>query len=196
MISIKLLEPVHSFQSNTYLISSGISYAVIDPSVPYDSSLFEGELRYILLTHAHFDHMLDIDSWVCATGAEVILSIDELPALADPLRNCYKLFDGSERGYFGAARGVKDGEALPLGDTEIKVVACPGHTVGSVSYVCDGHAFVGDTVFEGRGYGRVDLPTGDMRQLVDSIRRLLTLPDDTILLPGHGGSTTVKEYKG
>lgn len=195
MLNIRIAEPAHPFQANTYLISSDGECAVIDPSVPFDKGLLDGKLKYILLTHAHFDHMLDIDSWVNSTDAAVIVSDDELGALSDPMRNCYKLFDGSERGYFGEATAVRDGDQLRLGDLDIQVIRCPGHTIGSVTYLVDGCAFVGDTVFSGGGYGRCDLPTGNMRMLYSSIERLTSLDDGVVFYPGHGDSTTVKQYK-
>ena len=195
MLKIKLCKPSHGFQANTYIISSAGECAIVDPSVPYDQSLLDGSLKYILLTHAHFDHMLDIDSWVDNTEATVIISEQERDALPDPIRNCYKFFDGSDKGYFGDALGIEDMKVLPFGDTEIKVISCPGHTVGSVCYLCDGNAFVGDTVFAGGGYGRFDLPTGDLAMLRDSIDRIVMLDCETVLYPGHGTTTTVKEYK-
>lgn len=195
MIQVKLLKSPHSFYANTYLISSGEECAIIDPSTPYDPSLTVGKLKYILLTHAHFDHMLDIDEWVDATGAEVILSALELDALSDPIRNCYKLYDGSDKGYFGRARGIEDGCVLTIGDSEIRFMLTPGHTCGSGIYLCDGYAFVGDTVFAGGGYGRFDLPTGSLPMLRDSIRRITELDGDTVVYPGHGISTTINKYK-
>lgn len=195
MLKISLLDSPHSFAANCYLISSGGDCAIVDPTVPYSPELYEGTLKYILLTHAHFDHILDIDNWVEGTGAEVICSIDEKDALSDPMRNCYKLFDGTSNGYFGQVRAVENGGVLHLGDTELSLIYCPGHTIGSVTYLIDGNAFVGDTIFENGGYGRFDLPTGSLMMLRDSVRRLTALPDETVIYPGHGGSTTIKEYK-
>ena len=111
------------------------------------------------------------------------------------MRNCYKLYDGSERGYFGEAEGIGDGDVLRLGDTEIAYMSTPGHTAGSGIFICDGNAFVGDTVFAGGGYGRFDLPTGSYPMLLDSIRKVIRLPEETRVYPGHGPSTTIKQYK-
>ncbi len=195
MPSIRLLKPFHQFQSNTYIISSAGKCAIIDPSVPFDKAYLDGELEYILLTHAHFDHILDIDSWVQGTGARVVISEYEVDALSDPVRNCYKFFNGSDGGYFGKAYGLSDGEKIILGDIEITLMNTPGHTVGSSVYLIDGAAFVGDCVFAGGSYGRTDLPTGDFRALKDSINKIVSLPEDTLLYPGHGPNTTVKQYK-
>ena len=193
-MNIQILRSPHSFAANCYLLSSGGEYAVIDPTTPFDEKYVEGKLRYVLLTHAHFDHILDIDSWAEA-GGEVLLFEDEKKALSDPMLNCFKLYNGSDRGYFGPARGLTDGEIIRLGDAEIKLIACPGHTIGSAAYLCEDHAFVGDTVFAGGGYGRFDLPTGNFTMLRESIRRLASLPESVIFHPGHGESTTVKQYR-
>lgn len=185
----------HPFSANSYLISSRGEYAVVDPTTPFSADMVEGRVKYILLTHAHFDHILEVDSWVRETGAEVICSVDELAALSDPMRNCYKLYNGTDNGYFGASRAIDESDTLPLGDTTISLIRCPGHTIGSATYICDGCAFVGDTIFEGGGYGRFDLPTGNSVMLVGSIKKLMSLPDDTLVYPGHGGTTTIKQYK-
>ena len=193
-MEIQILKSPHPFAANCYLIQVGGEYAVVDPTAPFSEGICQGTVRYILLTHAHFDHILEVDSWV-KSGAEVIILADERDALSDPMRNCYKLYNGSDDGYFGDARAVNDNDSLPLGDSEIRVIACPGHTAGSAAYLIDGRAFVGDTVFEGGGFGRYDLPTGNFVMLRESIRRIISLPDDTILYPGHGGTTSVKQYK-
>lgn len=194
MLEIQMPKSGHAFASNTYVILSGEECAVIDPTVPYSKQLFPKKVKYVLLTHAHFDHILEIDSWALS-GAEVIISEKELTALSDPYRNCYRLFLGEERGYFGKAHGVSEGDILPLGDTEISVMELPGHTVGSVAYICGDAVFVGDTVFDGGGYGRWDLPSGDYSTLLSSIDRVLLLPDSKLLYPGHGGECTVAKFK-
>ena len=168
--------------------------AVIDPSVPYDSSLFEGNLKYVLLTHSHFDHILDIDSWVEA-GAKVIVSNEEIDFLPDPARNCYALFFAENRGYHGEATGVCEGDILYLGEERIEIMNTPGHTRGSLVFRCGNVCFVGDTVFAGGGYGRFDLPSGDATELLRSIQRICSLPEGTMLYPGHGEETTVKQFR-
>lgn len=183
------------YAANTYIISSEGEFAIIDPSLPYDPSYISGELKYIFLTHSHFDHMLEIDSWVKMTGAPVFVSEKEKNAPSDPIYNCYKLFLGVDRGYFGPISTMKHGDVFTLGKTTLRIISCPGHTEGSVALYSMPYLFAGDTVFEGGGYGRCDLPGGDYLKLRDSIERLLTLPDDTQLLTGHGMPTTVGEYK-
>ena len=195
MLQIKLLESTHSFSANTYLVTAGNESAIVDPAVPFTPSLTDTEVKYILLTHAHFDHILELDSWVKNTNAKVITTKECAFSLKDPMRNCFKLYDGSDRVYLGPTALVANGDSLPLGDLNIRVMETPGHTSGSCVFVIDNVAFVGDTVFENGGFGRYDLPTGSLVMLRDSINKILRLPDDMILYPGHGGCTTVKEYK-
>lgn len=195
MLKIKSLKSPHPFAANCYLISSAGECAVVDPTAPYSEGICEGRVKYILLTHAHFDHILEVESWVKATGAEVIISAAEADALSDPMRNCFKLYDGTDRGYFGERRGISEGDLIPLGDQQIEMIATPGHTIGSACYKIGNEVFVGDTVFAGGGFGRYDLPTGSIVMLRESIRKILALADECTLYPGHGETTTAKEYK-
>ena len=196
MIEIRMPDSVHDFASNTYVLRSENEIAIVDPSVPPDKvGGIDGVVRYLLLTHAHFDHMLDIDAWVEKYDPEVIVCYADRPALSDAGANCYRAFFGREDGYFGDATEVRDGDSLAFGDTRIEVMGCPGHSMGSVAYLVDGAAFVGDTVFAGGGFGRWDLYGGDRSTLFESIKAVMSLPDSTVLYPGHGEETTVGEYK-
>ena len=195
MLDIQVPRTTYGFASNTYVISSCGECAVIDPTVPYDPEKFLLKVKYIFLTHVHFDHMLEIDSWTNAEGAEVVVSYKEKDALSDSYRNCYKIFASQDRGYYGKASVMREGDVFTVGDTKLTVMECPGHTVGSVTLITDGVAFVGDTVFAGGGYGRWDLPSGDYAALKASIRRIADLPEDTLLYPGHGEPCTAGQFK-
>lgn len=90
---------------------------------------------------------------------------------------------------------LKDGELIKFGGTSLKIIHTPGHTPGSISIFVDGILFPGDLIFSG-SVGRTDLPGGSWFELINSIKnKILTLPDETIILPGHGPSTTVREEK-
>lgn len=184
------------FASNTYVIESSGVCAVIDPSVAYSDSFVSGKLEYIFLTHAHFDHMLELDSWASATGARIYVSTRDRDALRDPYRNCYKLFLGEDEGYFGDVSVMRSGDRFAIGDDFLEVMETPGHTPGSVVLYNRDVAFVGDTVFSGGGYGRWDLPGGSYEELVGSIKAVMALDGDIVLYPGHGPITTVKEFNG
>ena len=195
MLDIKLLKSPHPFHANSYLISFDGEYAIIDPTAPFDNDLICGELKYILLTHGHFDHILEIDSWVENTNASVIISEDEISLISNPDLNCYRMYNGTNKAFSKEVSPVKDGDKLILGNTNISVLSTPGHTLGSVVYLIDDVAFVGDTVFKGGGYGRYDLPTGNALMLRQSIDKISSLDESIKMYPGHGGSTTVKEFK-
>lgn len=198
MFSIVNLKPILPYGSNCYLLSSKDEYVVIDPSADYQKTLsiypeIEGKVKYVLLTHAHFDHILAIDSWADKCEA-VYVGADDAPALADSTKNCYLGFLGVDDGYYGPYEQLGEGDILSFGDERITVIACPGHTPGGVSYVIGDKVFCGDTVFSGGGYGRCDLPGGDIDLLEKTLIRLITqLPTESVFYPGHGGTTTLKE---
>ncbi len=193
MFSVKLLPNVHAFCSNSYLITSMGECAVVDPSSPYRNEY--GRVKYVLLTHAHFDHMLDIASWVEEGGATVIVSPYDISALDDPYKNCSSLFMMQDFKYSKGATPLGDGERLTLGDEVIELIATPGHTPGSTVYKIADATFVGDLVFSGGGYGRTDLPGGDFAELRASIDKLLGFNGLISLFTGHGEATTLQEYK-
>lgn len=197
MLKIYTFCPTDRFGCNTYIIGTDDEYAVIDPSVSYGEILeshpeIEGKVKYILLTHYHFDHILEIDSWyqICK---DVRVGAQDKIGLSDPYINCYLGFLGTNEGFFGESQSLFDGDILTLGKEDIRIIACPGHTPGGVAYRIADNIFVGDTVFEQGGYGRCDLPLGDIEKLEKSIIRLLTHEKDAAIYPGHGGKTSIRE---
>ncbi len=193
MFSIKQLAAEHAFSSNTFLITSNGEAAVVDPSSPYREEY--GRVKYVLLTHAHFDHMLDISSWAELGGATVVVSELDKPALSDSYKNCSSFFAMGSLIYDGEVKTVRDGDNLTLGDETVEILSVPGHTPGSLIYKLGDIAFVGDLAFAGGGFGRVDLPGGDYESLKSSIQRLFTLNHETLLLTGHGESIRLCDYK-
>ena len=192
------LSPVEPYGSNCYLLSSSGEFVVVDPSADYSTALkmhpeIEGRVKYVLLTHAHFDHILAINSWK-EQCEQIIVGSADAEYLADATKNCYLGFLGVDDGYYGSYKCVGDGEKLQFGNEDISVIACPGHTPGGVSYQIGDAVFCGDTAFAGGGYGRCDLPGGDIEVLEKTLIRLITeLPSETVFYPGHGPSTTLKE---
>ena len=196
-MTVQVLTGGAPYASVCYLVSAGGESAVVDPSVPYDAGRRQAggaaDVRYILLTHSHFDHMLYLDDWQRATGAEVLVGTSDRDKLADPVANVYAMFLGTHGGYTGESTPVSDGDTFSLGGQTFAVLALPGHTSGSVGYRFVDALFCGDLVFAGGNVGRCDLPSGDSAALRQSVRRLLGLPPDTCLYPGHGPATTVGE---
>ena len=190
MIEVYNLKSHIGYASNCYLLSLGENYAVVDPSVSFEEAsrqrfIKPGSVKYIIVTHAHFDHILEIDSWTCATGAKVLIGEADRCGLSDPVRNCYSMFLGANGGYFGDSIPLSDNSNIPLGDDFIDVISLPGHTPGGIGLYFNGNLIVGDTVFAS-GFGRYDLPGGDFDALKGSIKRVLSYPRDTFILPGHG----------
>jgi len=146
----------------------------------------------ILVTHCHFDHIGAVAPVAAATGAPVYCPEIEVPVLADIMS--YVPFEGfGPFESYEADEIVKGGETLRLAGMELDVLFTPGHSPGHVTYaVRDEDAiFSGDVLFQG-SVGRVDLPGGDARTLLDSIGMLLErFPDETVVHPGHMGVTTL-----
>lgn len=195
MLEIKILPHSHFFASNTYLLTVNDECAVVDPSAPYNEDFVKGKVKYIILTHAHFDHMLNIDEWVEKTGAQVLVSIDDIDALSDSERNCYMLLSHEDKGYYGKAEPLREGDTLSLGGDTIRVISTPGHTPGSISLLIGSSLFVGDTIFAGGGYGKCCFPGGEFAEIRKSIIKLMWLDENITVYPGHGDETTIKEYK-
>lgn len=195
MLEISILPHSHSFASNTYLVESGDECVIIDPSAPYTDALKNKKIKYLILTHAHFDHMLDIDEWVEKTGAEVLVSEYDYKGLTDSELNCYMLLTGEDKGYFGPATKVKEGDLFRFGSDTVRIISTPGHTPGSISVLIGSSVFVGDTIFAGGGYGKCCFPGGNFAEIRKSIVKLLWLDESIVVYPGHGESTTIKEYK-
>lgn len=138
-------------------------------------------LRSILLTHAHHDHMGGVETIKAKTGAQLYLHRDEMP-----------LFSGQSR--LTPDGFVNDGFEISIGKLHLKTISTPGHTPGGVTYLTEGLCFVGDALFAG-STGRSMSPRGYQSLLVSLRQKVLSLPDDTVILPGHGPTTTVGEEK-
>lgn len=144
-------------------------------------------LKYILLTHGHFDHVAGIRP---ETSAKIVMNEKDLPILKQA--NQYlPMFGIPEITIPNIDIFIKEGDILKIGSTEIKVLHTPGHTQGGVCYLIGDNLFSGDTVFR-EAVGRCDLEGGDFDQIVESIEtKIFTLPEDIKIYPGHGQSTTV-----
>lgn len=157
-------------------------------------------IKYVVNTHGHFDHTL--------ANSEVMTALkmlqDSPPALAIHPADATLLAVGGGAAWFGVQADpspppdleLNEGDVLTLGDIELEVWHTPGHSLGSVSLVCpaEGVVFDGDVLFNA-GIGRTDLPGGDYYTLMNSIKRLLTLPDETKVYSGHGPATTIGDER-
>lgn len=150
----------------------------------------------VLLTHGHFDHMLAAESLKNGYHIPVCVAEDDAELLKAPDLNCSQQFLHMSYGS-SADELLTDGQNLSFLDGAFTVITTPGHTAGSCCYYAEAEdiLFSGDTLFQG-SVGRTDLPTGGAAQLLSSIReKLLVLPDQTLVLSGHGEETTIGEEK-
>lgn len=193
-----------SFASACYLVTDDKRSEgyVIDPSA--DPSLARARLldevppiKGILLTHAHFDHMLALDAWRRFTDAPVMVMAEDAPAFTDSYKNGYRYFFEEELSFSPPDQLLTAGQILPFGNESLTVMHTPGHTKGSCVFDSGEVLFTGDTMFEGGGYGRTDLYGGNAEALWDSLRRILLLSGERAVYPGHGNPTRLslcREY--
>lgn len=195
-MEIELLQ-AEEFTANCYILTDGDSVAVIDPGIYYQKAkeaLKKAKNKYILLTHAHFDHILGLPKLKQETGAKVVISkTDSIGLKAD---NPLSLAKETGNNFVETPADilVEDGSVIPFFDDEIKVIATPGHTEGSVCFSYKGNLFSGDTLFCNT-IGRTDLPTGNMFKLLKSLKKLSELDENTVVYPGHDEWTTIKDEK-
>jgi glyoxylase-like metal-dependent hydrolase (beta-lactamase superfamily II) len=174
---------------------------VVDPGEEAERILAKleeigGKAEAILLTHCHFDHIGAVTPVAEATGAPVYCPEIETPILADIM--AYVPWEGfGPFESYEADETVAGGETLELAGLELDVIFTPGHSPGHVTYSVRGEdaIFSGDVLFQG-SVGRVDLPFGDGPTLMMSIRKLIdSLPEETVVYPGHMGTTTLGAEK-
>lgn len=192
---------VGNMDNNCYILSDPKTKEAVIIDAPAEGSQImdyieeEGlSVKYILLTHAHYDHIGALDYLAESTGAKVGIHEFEKDAVCDPKVNL-SLYAGAPSPTTAPTLFLVDNDTVTVGDIDLKVLYTPGHTVGSVCYYTEGFLFSGDTLFAG-DVGRCDLPGGDFDILKESIQKqLYILPGDTDVFPGHGRRTNLAYEK-
>lgn len=198
---IRVHTPYEIF-TNVYIIQDEVTKEtmVVDPGGEVDKiiqmlDILNANLKYIYLTHCHGDHIGGVSELQRKKGGKILIHRFDADGLTNPdisLTN-YLGIDAS----FEPDSRLNDGDFLHLGNLEFNVIHTPGHTKGGTSLYCEKEGFLisGDTLFRGT-WGRTDLPTGSLEDIMNSItKKLLVLPGKTIVYPGHGKSTMIREEK-
>jgi hydroxyacylglutathione hydrolase len=152
------------------------------------------KVKYIVNTHAHFDHVGANKNLKDATGAELLIHEGDT-ALLGATANQARMFGMTASSSPKADRYVKHGDVITAGDVSLTVLHTPGHSAGGISLKGGGVVFTGDALFAG-SIGRTDLMGGDLMTLITAIKEhLMTLPDETIVLSGHGPQSTIGDER-
>lgn len=189
--------------TNCYIIldEESSEIMVIDPAGDIDKiaemiEILKGKLKYIYLTHCHGDHIAGVNELKNRCGGKILIHRKDSEGLNNPEINLTP-YIGMENIELEADSRVDGGDLIHLGNLEFKVIHTPGHTKGGTSLYCPQKkcVFTGDTLFRGT-WGRTDLPTSSMEDIMNSIiNKLMNLPEETIVYPGHGLSTKIGDEK-
>ena len=192
----------YQIHTNTYIIQDEKTKEtmVVDPGGEVEKivemlDILNANLKYIYLTHCHGDHIGGVSELQRKKGGKILIHRFDAEGLTNPDISLtdYLGIDAS----FEPDSRLNDGDLLHLGNLEFVVIHTPGHTKGGTSLYCKKEGFLisGDTLFRGT-WGRTDLPTGSLEEIMDSItKKLLILPGKTIVYPGHGKPTMIREEK-
>ena len=182
-------------RTNCYFLTAddGKSAAIVDPGDDADKIIEKVKqkelcVKFILLTHGHFDHTMALEGVRDALNVPVFIHEFDNELLLDGKKSMLNVFSNKTVVHRPAEKLLSDGDEIALGDEKIKVLHTPGHTKGSCCFVCGDFLITGDTLFDGAA-GRYDFYGGDFSALICSIERIRDLEGDFKIYPGHGNSS-------
>ena len=189
--------------TNSYIVCDEESKEamVIDPGGEPEKiaevlDILGANLKYIFLTHCHADHIGGVAELKRLKGGKILVSREDSEGLYKEEVNLAYVIN-MEKPELEADSRVDDNDLIHIGNIEFRVITTPGHTKGGLSLYSEkeGLVFTGDTLFSGT-WGRTDLPTGSFEEIISSItNKLMILPDETIVYPGHGKITMIQDEK-
>ena len=192
---------VGALYTNCYLITDEETKksAIIDPggiSLELDKEISSRNLsvEYILLSHGHFDHIRKTARYKNKTNAKIAINQKEKDFARDASLNLSCKFARTTIDPFEIDMLLNDGDTIKLGNSTIKIISTPGHTVGSSCFIVDDCIFTGDTLMK-QSIGRTDFATGSSNDMVNSLAKLLMLKGNYTIYPGHGDDTTLEFEK-
>ncbi|UCG45603.1 MAG: MBL fold metallo-hydrolase, partial [Candidatus Bathyarchaeota archaeon] len=199
-MNVKLLT-LGALYTNCYIVgcSETKEALVIDPgfSASGDAEQVLGEIeqqslnvKYIVNTHGHPDHIEGNKTVKDATDALILIHELDSPMLGTPAGQYSRLL-GFQAASPPADRTLREGETVRIGHVQLRVLHTPGHSRGSIALLGEDAVFTGDTLFAG-SIGRYDLPGGSYKEIMNSIRRLTALPDHLVVYPGHGPTSLIR----
>ncbi len=183
------------FSSNTYILESNGEAFIFDPSVG-EKEICQAVTKLgarpvgIILTHGHFDHILNLTEVREGYGIPVYIHEQDAEMLTDSEKNAGRFFFDRDFIFSPADKTLRDGDTLMLAGEAVRVLHTPGHTKGSSCFLFDRSMITGDTVFA-NGFGRYDLYGGDASLLFKSLSGFKSLDGDIRIYPGHGESATL-----